>query len=557
MRASSANPQSESSPLLRHAEADERSSGRFRYLSLCGLGALACVTLGVAASTAGTSSLGKWLSGPGGSLLPPAVEEPNPTRTFTLHSQCKTPFVKRAKMEDAEDGDFWFLPVKAAYIVKHDFNTNTFFDKESALKMDRVKLGDGEYGYSLTTDQVNWEWGFAFEREDGKMYYEIGQVSGAQPAPLADASGCTQMYGAYFNRVVTYEQDADVEYVFGSCDAKCPADYEDSAYKKMYTDGDVPACPSDALSVGVTDDARLFVAYSAFMYAPSGKNAMNPPGRSITVRDTSFAQNRDQARWLVATIPAATNGAMYDRMHIVELTVNRDSATGDTTICQSAHKERMLATPCYSITCDASNYDIVAEASAASTSSGVIAGAVEYSLLQRGDALPKELRISFPNGQYLPHTPDRFMFLRSGEWGDDMDVRRVLLQSGSLCGSGIYSNHCVNMGKAIVDETWTATDSETRYVFVVQSGPNGLKNVKVAVQKDASDNVFITAIDAGYLMRSCAGSSAKDEMYKCDVQSFENVGSNYKSGGSVPTPSGYGVGFVKYTLAPEMSPSLL
>jgi len=25
----------------------------------------------------------------------------------------------------------------------------------------------------------------------------------------------------------------------------------------------------------------------------------------------------------------------------------------------------------------------------------------------------------------------------------------------------------------------------------------------------------------------------------------------------MPTPGGYGVGFVKYTLAPEMSPSLL
>ena len=221
-------------------------------------------------------------------------------------------------------------------------------------------------------------------------------------------------------------------------------------------------------------------------------------------------------------------------MHIVELTVNRDPNTSETTVCQSAHKVRVFDSECYSITCDASYYDIVEEAASATASSGVVAGALEYSMLQRGDAPPRELGISFPDGQYLPGFPNKHQFLSAGEWGQDMDVRRVLLQSGSLCGSGIYSNHCVNMGKAVVDETWPATAIETRYIFTVQSGPGMLKNVKVAVQKDENDDVFITAIDAGYLNRPCAASSSAADLYACDVQNAENMGANYKNSGACP-----------------------
>ena len=151
-------------------------------------------------------------------------------------------------------------------------------------------------------------------------------------------------------------------------------------------------------------------------------------------------------------------------------------------------------------------------------------------MLQRGDAPPRELGISFPDGQYLPGFPNKHQFLSAGEWGQDMDVRRVLLQSGSLCGSGIYSNHCVNMGKAVVDETWPATAIETRYIFTVQSGPGMLKNVKVAVQKDENDDVFITAIDAGYLNRPCAASSSAATCTRATAKR-RNMGANYKNRG--------------------------
>ena len=70
----------------------------------------------------------------------------------------------------------------------------SFFSKESALKMNRAELGDGEYGYTLTTDEVNWEWGFAFEREDGQMYYEIGKADCRELYEMV----CVNVYPYYF-----------------------------------------------------------------------------------------------------------------------------------------------------------------------------------------------------------------------------------------------------------------------------------------------------------------------------------------------------------------------
>ena len=72
-----------------------------------------------------------------------------------------------------------------------------------------------------------------------------------------------------------------------------------------------------------------------------------------------------------------------------------------------------------------------------------------------------------------------------------------------------------------------------------------------------SDNeVLIQAIDAGWLTRPCAADGSQAEMYKCDVMRHADLASQYKADGTMGTPAGYGVGFVKYTLAPEMLLSL-
>ena len=73
---------------------------------------------------------------------------------------------------------------------------------------------------------------------------------------------------------------------------------------------------------------------------------------------------------------------------------------------------------------------------------------------------------------------------------------------------------------------------------------------------NAANEVLIQAIDAGWLNRACAADGSQAEMYKCDVVRHADLASQYKADGSMSTPSGYGVGFVKYTLAPEMVLSL-
>ena len=211
-----------------------------------------------------------------------------------------------------------------------------------------------------------------------------------------------------------------------------------------------------------------------------GGNKFNPPGRAVMVRNTNQEDSKDKAHWYVASVPAILSSQpIYTQMAIVELEVDRDPTTGSTGVCMRQMLRKQLPAACTTIQCDASNYDISEEAQTDTTvDTGVVTALLEYSKLRLGDALPDEKRISFPAGTYLPSSTP-YKFLNADEWGEDMDVRRLILQSGSLCGSGIWSNHCVSMGKAIVDSTFTPTKTEKRWIFSVQSGRGGIKNVKV------------------------------------------------------------------------------
>lgn len=184
------------------------------------------------------------------------------------------------------------------------------------------------------------------------------------------------------------------------------------------------------------------------------------------------------------------------------------------------------------------------------------------------------------NNGYLPSDAPH-KFLDADEWGEDKDVRRVILQSGSLCGLGSddddaedgnkgsegkdessegegTKNRCVGAGKAIVDTTFTPTETEKRYIFSVQSPDDGvIRSVHVAVTMNDAHEVFIQALGAGKRTNpSCTAGGSKEEMYQCDVNAVDDLVDTWNRDGSVPTPGGYGVGFVKYVLAPEMVRSL-
>ena len=96
---------------------------------------------------------------------------PHPTKpqanvTFTLHTDC----VNNVKNHHAE---FWtHTPIQRAYVVRHNFGSGAFFDfkdAENNLRMLRKESDvPGEHGvFELTTDQVDFEWGYALSREGG------------------------------------------------------------------------------------------------------------------------------------------------------------------------------------------------------------------------------------------------------------------------------------------------------------------------------------------------------------------------------------------------------
>ena len=102
---------------------------------------------------------------------PPEVVAGSPAATvnFKLHTQCLSREVKIA------NPNFWYSGIEGGYVVKHNYQSDDFFNSANAIPMNRGQIGDGEYGYTLTTDQVDWEWGFALKNNDGQWYYDIGR----------------------------------------------------------------------------------------------------------------------------------------------------------------------------------------------------------------------------------------------------------------------------------------------------------------------------------------------------------------------------------------------
>jgi hypothetical protein len=294
----------ESEPLLRGVSSErvvtpsERRSKMFRYAAPLFAGAVA---LGVLAradplNVLATSREGgawvydnpaTWLPDWGASIAPtPGIED---TRaSFVVRTFCKPDAMKK------NYADFWLDGEKEAYVVHHDYGSNSFFDSSNGIKMERFIVNEtsGERGYRVTTDAVDFEYGFALKNlETGAWLYEIGKGSEA----LVYNEPCVQQYGAYFNRVRTAEPDPnDINYVFGSCDQVCADDYLDTANQVRTAFGSVPPYP-DEMVVGQSDDARLFTLHSA---------RLGNWIRSAAQRDKGFAESEDESRVIVAHVDA-------------------------------------------------------------------------------------------------------------------------------------------------------------------------------------------------------------------------------------------------------------
>jgi len=106
--------------------------------------------------------------------------------------------------------------------VKHNYGSHSFFKKEEALPMTRVGLRK----WTLTTNEVNYEYGFMLGNENGDLLREIGpwytNDRESVLSPSVGMNNCTVTFGQYRNRLVPQENNnGQVKACFASCSEEC------------------------------------------------------------------------------------------------------------------------------------------------------------------------------------------------------------------------------------------------------------------------------------------------------------------------------------------------
>jgi len=450
--------------------------------------------------------------------------------------------------------------------VRHNYGDDGFFEPKEALKMNIVDMSDSEIGFELTTSEVNWEWGFALKNVDtGEWAYEIGM----EDSPLAHEA-CTQRYGKYFNRALTREPDATVEYVFGSCEKDC-SKFEDSSYTPNVEDGTVPACPATSMKLTKTDDARLVNIRSAMLVGNSAWSA--GLGRGMVSRDTKYeSESQNEAHYILHGISPYLNGVAGDypykgqkELKMVGIKVQRNPADDQVSVCSTGAKVYQMSAPCSGKECYSGNLDIPARwRDPISKSSSMTAMAPVFTSAYRGDARPREM-VFKPTSNYLLRDD---IIVTSAELGAAADARRVILVAGSPCG---HTTGCRRTLIAEPDDSVKPTRSAKYWMMgtIGSGGPDGspyINTVRVKVYVDGAGNIRAKAVDANSAVSGITYRNSKDKVKSDqdgDLLRMPNSLTFFFAKRSHPwaviqsTPgTGLNVGMMSFLLAPEMVPSL-
>lgn len=134
-----------------------------------------------------------------------------PTVTFRLETECIPDSVK------AFAPGFWApgRTVRSANIVKHNFNSASFFETgHKAVAMTRSVDVPGLF--EVTTTRVNFEYGFELVNDLGHRTREIGLAHKVVATHMGD---CAPHFGKYRNRVL---HSFNESWVYGTCEHSCP-----------------------------------------------------------------------------------------------------------------------------------------------------------------------------------------------------------------------------------------------------------------------------------------------------------------------------------------------
>ena len=507
-----------------------------------------------------------------GRFLPPAPPKTKHAVTFTLRTSCKTKEVKE------KYSDFWVDGEKEAWIVRHNYRSNRFFehDFKQGVRMNRVILDatTGERGYTVTTNLVNYEFGFALRNKiTGKWITEIGTPHDRSPLFRDE---CTQRFGEHFNRVLTRESNkTHVEYVFGTCAHQCASTYVDQAYAFRYSDNSIPVSPSNVLLTFKSNTAKLFTLHSALMQGGG-------TGRAIAVRDTRYTAESDTSvRFITAMISpyvrpnygcCSDEGRRYVKMMSVH--VERDPNDDTFRVSVGDAREYNLGAKCNGIDCAAGLYDIPALWHHPSSTDGwrqngahgATLHNLEYTLGEKGDSRIAYFKKQYSDDAYLTDS----ILAAANQWGADEDVRRMIVQTGGSCGSAWWGGDCVRNWVSRADESIPATATEKHWILSVLGGnrcnhpPNksciSMLRVKVSNSAGALRIQVVSGKNA-VAETTCPASNYPG----CgnDPVNVVNIGAFFDSAPislnvalSASSSDALGIGFLNYALAPEMVPSL-
>ena len=136
-----------------------------------------------------------------------------PTHTFTVDASCPSEKVRN------KGGGFWSEPltITGAKVVYHNYGGADFFSSRRGVVM--TPVAGNPRKFTVTTNKVNYEYGFELTNSRGQRVRDIGLPSLTTTEYMWN---CTAHFG-YRNRLVT----GSTTRVFGTCEDACPAGEEE------------------------------------------------------------------------------------------------------------------------------------------------------------------------------------------------------------------------------------------------------------------------------------------------------------------------------------------